>query len=152
VRTRDVSIKRRAPLRRKTPLRKKRLQPRPGPERDPIYLAWIRTLACVVCCQTPSAWNTIEAAHTNALGPRGMSQKASDYSAIPLCSWHHRHNRDSYHALGEKRFAREHQINLQELVLALNNQFLRGGHSNRVRSVRPPFRKLRGANCSRGGR
>ena len=52
-----------------------------------------------------------------------MSQKASDFSAIPLCSWHHRHNRDSYHALGEERFACEHQINLKELVLALNEQF-----------------------------
>jgi hypothetical protein len=53
-----------------------------------------------------------------------MSQKASDFSAIPLCSWHHRHNRDSYHALGEERFSCEHQIDLQEVVLALNSQFL----------------------------
>jgi hypothetical protein len=52
-----------------------------------------------------------------------MSQKASDFSVIPLCSWHHRSSRDSYHALGEERFAREHQINLEEVVLDLNSQF-----------------------------
>ena len=92
-----------------------------------MYLTWIRTLACVVCCRSPSAWITIEAAHTHILGPRGMSQKTSDFSAIPLCSWHHRRNPDSYHALGEERFACEHQINLQELVRALNSQFRQEG-------------------------
>ena len=39
-----------------------------GPERDLIYLAWIRTLACVVCGQPPSASTPIEDAHTDILG------------------------------------------------------------------------------------
>jgi len=54
-----------------------------------------------------------------------MSQKASDFSAIPLCSAHHRHDPDSYHQLGEERFACKHRLNLPELVLALNSQFRR---------------------------
>ncbi len=53
------------------------------PPRNPHYLAWIRTLPCVVCGST--GW--IEASHT---GPHGLGQKSSDYSAIPLCAKHHR--------------------------------------------------------------
>lgn len=87
-----------------------------------MYLAWIRTLDCAVCSQSPSS-ALIEAAHTNVLGPRGLSQKTSDYSAIPLCSAHHRRNCDSYHVLGERRFITEHSLNLEQLVLALNEQF-----------------------------
>jgi len=65
----------------------------------------------------------IEAAHTNALGPRGMSQKTSDFSAIPLCSAHHRQDPDSYHRLGEAGFANAHGLNLRQMVLALNDLF-----------------------------
>jgi len=66
----------------------------------------------------------IEAAHTNALGARGLSQKTSDFSAIPLCIAHHRQGADSYHRLGEKRFAHEHRLDLSQLVVGLNDQFL----------------------------
>jgi hypothetical protein len=38
------------------------------------------------------------------LGPRGLGQKTTDFSAIPLCTAHHRENLDSYHRLGEKMF------------------------------------------------
>jgi len=112
-------LRRRVPLRRSTPLprglppkrrvqvRKKRFRPRRGTDRSPDYLAWIRTLPCVVCLRVSGGTIVIEAAHTNALGPRGMSQKKSDFSAIPLCSAHHQHGPDSYHWLGEERFARE---------------------------------------------
>src|ERR1035438_9452715 len=90
---------------RRTQVRKKRLRPRRGPDRSPEYLAWIRTLGCVVCSRLSGAATVIEAAHTNALGPRGIGQKTSDFSAIPLCSAHHRENLDSYHLLGEKKFS-----------------------------------------------
>ena len=52
-----------------------------------------------------------------------MGQKTSDFSAIPLCSAHHRVNPDSYHRLGEKRFVQEQQLELPELVTALNSRF-----------------------------
>jgi len=65
----------------------------------------------------------IEAAHTNVLGRRGMGQKTSDFSAIPLCAAHHRENLDSYHVLGERWFAQVHQIRLPELVQALNSRY-----------------------------
>jgi hypothetical protein len=136
---RRVPLRRSAPPRRKTPIRsgkppdrrvpvrKARGRPRRGPERSADYLAWIRTLGCVVCSRVSTSQIAIEAAHTNALGCRGLSQKSSDYSAIPLCPSHHRENTDSYHRLGEQRFAREHQINLRGLVDGLNRLFERYG-------------------------
>ena len=93
------------------------------PERCPFYLAWIRTLPCAICLRLRSSYLVVEAAHTKTLGPRGLGQKTSDYSAIPLCFWHHRGSRDSYHELGEERFAERHVINLRELVLALNELY-----------------------------
>jgi hypothetical protein len=62
------------------------------PMRDRRYLAWIRTLPCVVCGST----RRIEASHT---GPHGLGQKSPDSSAIPLCYRHHRTGPDSYHRL-----------------------------------------------------
>ena len=99
-----------------------------------MYLAWIRTLDCAVCLKSPSS-ALIEAAHTNVLGPRGLSQKTSDYSAIPLCAQHHRLNCDSYHVMGERSFAIQHSMDLQQLVVSLNEQFQRQPYSlgrNRV--------------------
>ena len=126
-------IRRRVPLRRNLPLprrlpperhvsvRQKRSRPRRGPDRSPEYLAWIRTLGCVVCSRLAGGLTIVEAAHTNVLGPKGMAQKSSDFSAIPLCSAHHREGQDSYHRLGEQRFAQEHRLDLPQLVAALNH-------------------------------
>jgi hypothetical protein len=126
-----VPLRRSAPLRRglppqrRVPVREKRVQPRRGPDRCPEYLAWIRTLGCAVCARVTGGATVIEAAHTNALGPRGLGQKTSDFSAIPLCSGHHRENLDSYHRLGETEFVREHGIHLEHLVLRLQTRFWR---------------------------
>jgi len=124
-----VSLRRSAPLRRspppqrKVPVRRKRSRPRRGPDRSPEYLAWIRTLSCVICWRERAGSTVIEAAHTNVLGRRGMGQKTSDFSAIPLCGAHHRESPDSYHVLGENGFSRKHGIDLKALVLALQKQF-----------------------------
>jgi hypothetical protein len=103
--------------------RRKRHKTQRGPQRSSAYLAWIRTLRCAVCLRPPSEYFRIEAAHTNGLGPRGLGQRSSDFSAIPLCYWHHQGNRDSYHRLGERLFAQTHQVCLGELVLALNELY-----------------------------
>jgi len=55
-----------------------RRKARRGPARNWRYLAWIRTLPCAACGTTPA-----QAAHTGDDG--GGSQKASDYSCVPLC-------------------------------------------------------------------
>jgi hypothetical protein len=85
------------------------------PLRDPRYLAWIRTLPCVVC-RVPRG---IEVSHT---GPHGLGQKSSDFSAIPLCYRHHRTGRDSYHRLGPQKFAQEHDLDIPAIVRRLNTK------------------------------
>ena len=52
--------------------------------RDPKYLAWIRTLPCMVCLDE----TTTEAHHEP---PKGMGGgRSTDYDAVPLCGAHHR--------------------------------------------------------------
>jgi hypothetical protein len=83
------------------------------PIRHPGYLQWIRTLPCSVCRTT----RAIEAAHT---GPHGLSQKSSDWSAIPLCAKHHRTGDDSYHKLGPREFSEVHHLNISAVVARLS--------------------------------
>ena len=120
---RSAPLQRGLPPKRTVPVRKKRSRPRRGPNRSPEYLAWIRTLGCAVCSRVSGGATVIEAAHTNVLGPRGLGQKTSDFSAIPLCSGHHRETLDSYHLLGENGFSHKHGIDLKEFVLRLQSRF-----------------------------
>src|ERR1039458_5666112 len=120
---RSAPLHRGLPAKRRVPVRKKRFEPRRGPDRCPEYLAWIRMLPCTVCMRLSGGATVIEAAHTNVLGPRGLGQKTSDFSAIPLCSAHHRENPDSYHRLGENGFSHKHGIDLKEFVLRLQSRF-----------------------------
>ena len=83
------------------------------PTRHPEYLRWIRTLPCSVCRTT----RAVEAAHT---GPHGLSQKSSDWSAIPLCAKHHRTGDDSYHRLGPRKFSEVHHLNIPVIVARLS--------------------------------
>ena len=85
------------------------------PTRNLRYLAWIRTLPCLVCGRTTG----IEAAHT---GPHGMGQKSPDASAVPLCARHHRTGHDSYHKLGPRAFERHHQVDIAVIVRHLNTK------------------------------
>src|ERR1017187_9994819 len=71
----------------------------------------------------PNLRNLVEAAHTNAVSPRGIGQKTSDFSAILLCAAHHRENLDSYHLLGENGFSHKHGVDLEEIVLRLQSRF-----------------------------
>ena len=87
---------------------------RRGPPRDSRYRAWIRTLPCATC---GSAWQ-IEAAHTGSDG--GTSQKASDYSCVPLCKDCHTAGRTAYHRIGKQEFERKYGIDFRALVRALN--------------------------------
>jgi hypothetical protein len=86
---------------------------REQPARDWAYRAWIRTWPCAVCGST----RYVEAAHTGLDG--GMSQKASDYSCIPLCALCHRVRLDSYHVLGKREFERRRGINCRSVAVRL---------------------------------
>ena len=83
------------------------------PARHPGYLQWIRSLPRSVCRTT----RAVEAAHT---GPRGLSQKSSDLSAIPLCVRHHRTEDDSYHKLGPRKFSEVHHLDIPAIIARLS--------------------------------
>lgn len=77
----------RSPLTRKSPLKRsrfKRSKPRPNPAgSDKKHLAWVRAQPCAVCQTT----QRVEAHHPR-LG-NGMSRKAPDREAFPMCHRHH---------------------------------------------------------------
>jgi hypothetical protein len=83
------------------------------PVKDEAYLRFIRRLFCLVCGQSHS----IEACHT---GPRGLGQKSSDRSALPLCRKHHRTANDSLHSLGPVEFASHHQLDIPAAIERMN--------------------------------
>lgn len=56
--------------------------------RSPAYLAFIRKHPCMIC------GNTSTIAHHEPFGQAGMSIKAPDSHAVPLCDWHHRERHD----------------------------------------------------------
>lgn len=92
------------------------------PVRDPQYLKFLRLLPCVCCTKT----RNVEAAH---FGARGMSQKASDLDALPLCRWCHQTGPQSYHTLGARRF-----VEVQKLNVELHQAQCREGYQ-RIRRV-----------------
>jgi len=100
-------------LGRKQGSRPRRAQRR-GPTRNATYRAWIRTQPCVAC----GSKRNVEAAHTGSDG--GMSQKAGDYSCVPLCWTCHTGGRSAYHRIGRRAFERTNGIALEELVDELN--------------------------------
>lgn len=51
--------------------------------KDGAYLNRVVSLGCLICGKRP----TIHHVHKN----EGMSQRASDYRSLPLCSQHHQH-------------------------------------------------------------
>jgi hypothetical protein len=98
--------------------------PRLDPKRDAGYLAWLRSLPCIVCAKwrlPRLRFNPIEAAH---VGERGIGQKCPDRQAAPLCVEHYRTGRYSHHALG-KRFWDFWKLDRHELIADLNAEFER---------------------------
>lgn len=111
--------------------------PRAG--EDPAYLAWIRTLPCLVCSMAVYGCSWIfspeaelifetapvaririsEAAH---VGVRGLGSKSDDTETVPLCPRHHRTGNDAHHALG-KWFWLYHNLDREVIVAALQRRY-----------------------------
>ncbi len=94
--------------------------------RDPLYLKWLHTLPCLICFNLAFAaslplaqLSQTEAAH---VGDRGLSQKAPDRTAIPLCAEHHRLDRFSAHRMG-KKFWQHYGLDRDAVVAGLNTQY-----------------------------
>lgn len=93
--------------------------------RDPQYLAFIRRQPCLAC-RRGSPVVHISRTEAHHYGPHGLSQKAPDRMAIPLCGIeHHRLGPESVHQLG-KRFAEHHGLDIDAEVQYLNELYDRG--------------------------
>jgi hypothetical protein len=90
------------------------------PERNPAYLRFIRRQPCAICSST----RAVEAAHT---GPHGIGQKASDYSAVPLCRKCHQTGRESYHKQA-RTFFLLHGVDVDSLTQELRKAFKETKH------------------------
>ena len=99
------------------------------PERDPKYLAFLRTQECVrpnCKCKKPywspealsARLRKVEAAHT---GPHGKSVKAPDPEAIPLCRWAHQEAKD---AQGKSRtWFEDHGLDRDKVIAELHARY-----------------------------
>lgn len=86
------------------------------PARDAAYRQWIKRFPCFACGST----RMVDPAHT---GPHGISQKASDYTCIPLCRRCH----DVYDA-APYQFQEAHGWNMPEIIAFWNHLwFLKTG-------------------------
>ena len=90
---------------------------RKGPPRDKAYLGWVREMPCIAC----GVEDRSEAAHTGTEG--GMSQKASDYSCVPLCADCHTQAPRAYHRAGKGTFERRHGLSFASIVARLNREW-----------------------------
>ena len=90
-----------------------------APPRDAAYLAWIREMPCIAC----GTGERSEAAHTGTDG--GMSQKASDYSCVPLCAGCHTQAAGAYHRIGKRAFEERHGLSFARTVERLNTEWWR---------------------------
>ena len=99
------------------PQRRAASSTRKGPPRDEAYLAWIREMPCVAC----RIEGRSEAAHTGTDG--GMSQKASDYSCVPLCADCHRQASGAYPRIGKRAFEERRGLPFARMVERLNGEW-----------------------------
>lgn len=86
---------------------------------DQDYMDWVARKPCCVpnCGRWPST-----PAHTKALGRRGMGQKTSDRSVIPLC-WIPHHLEFDQGKRSADLFAADHNLDIPAIVRALNEEY-----------------------------
>lgn len=82
---------------------------KPRRYQNPRYLAFVRTMPCVVCRH-----GIVDAHHAETRGAGG-----TDLCAIPLCRIHH----GSIHRIGVKTFPQHYRIDIVECQLRLLQKF-----------------------------
>ncbi|GAB4071673.1 hypothetical protein KHC28_00100 [Ancylobacter sonchi] len=102
------------------PKKARRVAPERGRLEDPLHLALLRQLPCLVSGRTPAG----EAAHIRFASAMfhkpvtGISIKPDDKWAVPLSAWFHTVSRDAQHRHGEEGWWEDRGIN--PLVVASN--------------------------------
>jgi len=82
---------------------RKRNAPRPAWKVAKAFLQWLRGRPCMLAYRGDCS-GKIEAAHTPDPCSKGMSTKAADQNAIPLCVFHHHlHTTKGWSAIGLTR-------------------------------------------------
>jgi len=91
------------------------------PVKDSGYLAFVRRFPCVCCGSS----RRIEAAH---IGPRGLKQKTSDFTALPICFACHQDGPGALHKIGPEAFQRLQVLDFAALQAMFNGfYFLKSG-------------------------
>jgi len=84
------------------------------------FLEFIREQPCCVCVRYETRQTQpTEASHC---GDRGLGQKASDFTALPMCARHHRIGPSAIHVLG-RRFWSTHSLDRDKLIAHYNQLF-----------------------------
>lgn len=83
-----------------------------SPARSPEYLAFVRKKPCLVC-------GNKENSHAHHVYSAGLGLKCSDFYVVPLCHNHHMVVSDSIHSLGFEKFKKQHNKNLEKIMLDL---------------------------------
>ena len=88
---------------------KRRTKPRRGNgTKDPAYLDFIRSCDCYACEVRGYRGFSVEAHHLGmSTDRRGIGQKYSDSTAIPVCTAHHREGMFAIHRIGVEAFFNE---------------------------------------------
>jgi len=114
-----------------------------APVKSSKYLAFIRTLPCVVTGTTP-----VEAAHVSYAAPewgamgRGKGQKVSDRFAVPLCPAEHR----KQHSMNEKAYWAQVGINPHQVACVIYGIWNERGAEGWEIAI-TAIRRLRDANA-----
>jgi len=109
--------------------RKAERRTRPGRQRDPGFLAFLRRLPCVAGMVEAGCSGPIEAAHIRFSDARagrinpGMQAKPDDRWATPLCRHHHQHDQ---HAGSERAFWERLGVDPGALSTELFHAYLAG--------------------------
>ena len=92
--------------------------------KDKGYLAFLHTLPCVIphggLLHCVNEARIMDAAH---LGAHGLSQKAPDRQAVPMCRFHHQTGAQALHKIGPKKFWKLHGLDPEEIIAKLNARY-----------------------------
>ena len=86
------------------------------PVEDSAFLSFVRKFPCCCCYST----RRVEAAH---IGPRGLKQKTSSFTTLPLCFQCHQDGANALHKIGPENFQAVHGLDFAALQQMFNHFF-----------------------------
>lgn len=86
-----------------------------GPARSLRHLSKVRQQGCLACPKGTQTTPT-EAHHCRHLTARTMGVRKSDFTAVPLCRWHHQDGPTALHKGNESTWWDEHRIDPRDFI------------------------------------